>query len=191
VDFYSYTSGRFIYNEQARLKERYVGFDVNELYGATHRAIGQQHGFVKQMIKLVEGGFNRVFLLRMKDGFKLIAKVPYYIAAPTFYATASEAATLTYLKSKGIPVPEVYAYCAQKDNIVGNEYILLEEASGVSAFTRWTEMPVLEIRRPSHSIVELEKKLYDLPFGASGSLYFQHDIPPSSTSSALCGWHRC
>jgi hypothetical protein len=177
TDFYSYTSGRFVYNEQARLKERYVEFDVDELYAAAHRAIGQQHGSVKQMIKLAEGGFNRVFLLQMEDGFEIVAKIPYHIAAPAFYTTASEAATLTYLKSKGIPVPEVYAYCAQKDNPVRSEYILLEKASGVSAITRWAEMTVLEIKRLGHTIVELEKKLFELPFAAFGSLYFKHDVP--------------
>ncbi|EAW23691.1 uncharacterized protein NFIA_032550 [Aspergillus fischeri NRRL 181] len=65
---------------------------------------------------MAEGGFNRVFLT-FDDGFEAIAKVPYRIAEPKHYATASEAATLHYLHSKDVP-PELYTalYGASAEN---------------------------------------------------------------------------
>jgi hypothetical protein len=38
----------------------------------------------------------------MEDDFKAIIKIPYWISVPKTLATASEAATLTFLRSKGV-----------------------------------------------------------------------------------------
>ncbi|KAJ5172061.1 serine/threonine protein kinase [Penicillium capsulatum] len=46
------------------------------------------------------------------------------------YATASEVTTLTFLRSKGIPVPTVYGWSSTTVNPVSVEYIIMEEASG-------------------------------------------------------------
>ncbi|EFQ99836.1 phosphotransferase enzyme family protein [Nannizzia gypsea CBS 118893] len=63
----------------------------------------------------------------MEDGFQVIVKIPYQISVPKTYATASEAATLTFLRSKDIPVPEVYGWASTTDNPVGIEYIIMEK----------------------------------------------------------------
>lgn len=107
---FSYTSGRFIYNEQKRLEERYVVFDVAALKEAVCKHTGR--GRVTNLTKLAEGGFNRAFLVTLDDCFQVIVKIPYHISVPKQYATASEAATLTFLRSKGVPVPEVYGWSA-------------------------------------------------------------------------------
>lgn len=73
------------------------------------------------MGRFAEGGFNRVFLLTMDDGFEAILKIPYHIAGPKHFATASEAATLQYLHSKGIPVPKGYGYSTSESNPTGVE----------------------------------------------------------------------
>jgi hypothetical protein len=161
------------------LKERYVRFNVEALQRAAEDSIGNTHGKVVSMKKLAEGGFNRVLVLELQDGFELIAKIPYHIARPEYFATASEAATLTFLRLKGIPVPEVYSYSATADNPVGTEYILMEKASGVCLASNWVNLQELEIRRLAHSFVELEKKLFEFPFSATGSLYFKKDISSS------------
>jgi hypothetical protein len=93
-----------------RLEQRYVEFNVEALHRAVEAALDNKHGKVANMTKLAEGGFNRVFLLKLEDGFELVAKIPYRIARPKHFTTASEAATLTFLRLKGIPVPEVYSY---------------------------------------------------------------------------------
>lgn len=40
-----------------------------------------------------------------EDVLQVIVKIPYWISVPRKDATASEAATLTFLRSKGIPIP--------------------------------------------------------------------------------------
>lgn len=100
---FTYSSGRFLYNEAARLRERHVPFNVAALEDAIMKHVGQRN--LQSLVKLSEGGFNRVLLATMDDGFKAVVKIPYWISVPKTYATASEVATLTFLRSKGIPVP--------------------------------------------------------------------------------------
>jgi aminoglycoside phosphotransferase (APT) family kinase protein len=64
----------------------------------------------------------------MDDGFKAIVKIPYYIAGPKHFAITSEAATLQYLHSKGVPVPKIYGYLTSESNPTGVEYIIMEKA---------------------------------------------------------------
>lgn len=171
------------------MKERYVDFNVKALKHAAEAAVDKRHGKVVSIEKLAEGCFNRVFILQLQDGFELIAKIPYHITLPDHFATASEAATLTFLRSKGIPVPEVYNYSATADNPVGTEYILMQKAPGVGLGTKWLNLQDVEIKRLAHSFVEIEKKLFEIPFGATGSLYFKNDIPLENQAPLYIGEH--
>jgi hypothetical protein len=47
-----------------------------------------------------EGGFNRVFLLKMDNGLCVVARIPTDIAGPARLTTNSEVATMTYRKAK-------------------------------------------------------------------------------------------
>lgn len=134
-------------------------------------------GTVSKLVKLGEGGFNRVFLLTLEDESEVIVKIPYHLSVPKYYATASEVAILTFLRSKGVPVPEVYGYSTTADNAVGVEYIVMEKASGIGLDTKWFDLTKVEQRTVATEIVDVEKKLFSLPFGAVGSLYFKDDVP--------------
>lgn len=127
--------------------------------------------------KLAEGGFNRVFLLTMENSYEAIAKIPYHIAVPKYYATASEAATLEFLRLKGVPVPKVYGYSASVDNPAGVEYLIMEKAKGARIEEKWLSMTKKERCKLASSYVEIEKKLFDIPFSAIGSIYFTSDVP--------------
>ncbi|RAK92858.1 phosphotransferase enzyme family protein [Aspergillus costaricaensis CBS 115574] len=105
-------------------------------------------------------------------------KIPYWISVPRIYATASEVATLAFLRSKKIPVPEVYGWSSVTDNPVGVEYIIMEHVAGVSADTRWFNNTKHQKHALVTGIVDIEKKLFSIPFGAIGSLYFRSDLPP-------------
>jgi len=50
------------------------------------------------MIKLAEGGYNKVFRLVMNDGKAVIARLPNPNAGPPFYTTASEVATMEFVR---------------------------------------------------------------------------------------------
>jgi hypothetical protein len=122
----------------------------------------------------------------MDDGFEAIAKIPYISTGPKYYATASEAATLTYLLSKGIPVPRVYGYSSSEANPIGVEYILMEQAKGIPLDTIWFTMSKHERHTLASSFVDIEKRLFRIPFGSIGSIYFKGDVP-SHLQAALYG----
>jgi hypothetical protein len=75
-----------------------------------------------------------------------------------------------------VPVPKVYSYCAYAENPVGAEYLLIEKAEGVSLKSRWLELTEKEMSRLAHSYVRAEMKLAEIPFSATGSIYFKKDI---------------
>jgi hypothetical protein len=98
-------------------------------------------GRVSKMDLCAEGDFNRVYLLTMDDGFEVIVKIPYSIALPKYYATATEVATLAFLRSKGIPVPQVYGWSSRSSvNDISVECIIMERASRIRLDTRWFNM---------------------------------------------------
>lgn len=121
----------------------------------------------------------------MEDGFQAIAKIPYHIALPRHYATASEVATLRFLHFKGIPVPKVYGHSSTTENPAGVEYMIMEKVKGVGVETKWQTMTKRERHTLATSFVDIEKKLFDIPFGATGSIYFKSDVPENLQAS-LC-----
>lgn len=60
----------------------------------------------------------------MRDGFQMVARIPYPCTVPKYSAVASEVATMALLRSSGLPVPEVYGYSPVADNAAETEYIL-------------------------------------------------------------------
>lgn len=114
----------------------------------------------------------------MEDDFQAVIKIPYWIAVPKHYAIASEAATLEYLHSKGIPVPKVYGYSSTNNNPVGVEFIIMEKAVGLGLETKWLDMIKRERHKLASSFVKIEKKFFDIPFKSIGSIYFKEDVPP-------------
>ncbi|OJD10857.1 hypothetical protein ACJ73_09674 [Blastomyces percursus] len=166
-ELFSYTSGRYLYNEKLRLAERYVEFNIEALKKVTAESVHRER--VVHMRKLAEGGFNRVLLLIMDNDLEIIVKIPYSIAVPKRLATESEVATLDFLRSKGIPVPRVYAWCSQVENEVGSCWKSLREC--------WFGLTAKEQARLVTSYVELECKLFSFPFGSYGSIYYKDSLP--------------
>ncbi|KAM5475459.1 hypothetical protein MauCBS54593_001148 [Microsporum audouinii] len=174
-ELFTYTSGRFLYNEQRRLAERRVIFDVAALKHVAEQHVG--HGTITSFQKLAEGGFNRVFLLTTEDGYQAIVKVPYKTTVPRHYTTASEVATTDLLRSKGVPVPRILAWSTDPNNPVGVEYVIMEKASGVPLETKWFNLSKQERHYLVTSLVDLENTLFGIPFGRYGSIYYRKDVP--------------
>ncbi|KAF8154517.1 hypothetical protein B0H34DRAFT_526236 [Crassisporium funariophilum] len=76
----------------------------------------------------------------MHDGFEMVARIPYPITVPKFYAIASEVATLRLLRSYGLPVPELYGYSPSSDNAAKTEYIFMEFMKGTKLSDVFTEL---------------------------------------------------
>ncbi|KAI9673929.1 MAG: Phosphotransferase enzyme [Caeruleum heppii] len=174
-DLFTYTSGRYLYNEKLRRAERCVPFDVAALKDIAARCVGRQS--VARLEKLAEGGFSRVFLLTMNDGFEVIAKLPYSLTVPKHFTTESEVATLDFLSSKTVPVPRVYAWSSEGDNPVGSEYIIMEKAPGQPLQSRWFSLTKKERVHLVTSFVEIERKIFSFALGSYGSLYYRGRLP--------------
>ncbi|KAF9072369.1 protein kinase subdomain-containing protein PKL/CAK/Fmp29 [Rhodocollybia butyracea] len=93
-DLFEYTSGNWVYNNALRHKERRLVFNVDALCRLAAESVNQSPANVVNVSKLAEGGFNRTLLITLRDGFKMVARIPYPVTAPKFYAVASEVATL-------------------------------------------------------------------------------------------------
>ncbi|KGO63638.1 Aminoglycoside phosphotransferase [Penicillium italicum] len=176
-DLFEYTSGRWIYNDDLRRRERRRVFNVSGLKRLAALAVQKKETDIIEFEKLAEGGFNRTFLITMRDGYRFVARIPYPATEPKFLLVASEVATLGFLRAHGIPVPEVLGYSAVADNCAGTEYIFMEHVQGKNLGDVWYTLSERERRKLVAKIVQLESRLFSLRFPASGSLYYCNDLP--------------
>lgn len=168
------------FNEADRLGERYVKFRPAELQRIAGEAV--QQDYCPDMSKLAEGGFNKVFLLRTKNGREVIARIPTPVAGPPHYTTASEVATMEFLRTiLKLPVPEILAYSTSSDNPVGAEYILMERVEGDSLSSRWLSLTSDEVKDIMTQIADIERKIFDFDFPAYGCLYHKKDLREGET----------
>ncbi|KAF2459141.1 kinase-like domain-containing protein [Lineolata rhizophorae] len=136
-NLFDYTSGRWVYNDALHHKERKVAFDVDGLRRLAAESVDQNLTDVVSLTKLAEGGFNRTFVVALRGGRQVVARIPYPVTGPNYYAVASEVATIEYLRSRGIPAPEIYGYSADSDNAAGTPYILMEFVQGAKLSEVW------------------------------------------------------
>ncbi|KAJ5558044.1 hypothetical protein N7535_009534 [Penicillium sp. DV-2018c] len=187
-EMFRYTSGRWIYNEHLRLSERQLEFDVPALQSIIASSSGRAISDIVDFSKLSEGGFNRVFQARFKDGQCVIARLPYPSTTPEHYAVASEVATLDYLRLHGLRTPKVYAWCSTKSNPVRSEYIIMEKLGGIPLGDIWYSMTPKEQHGMMKKIVHWEAELMSLSFPAYGSIYYCKDLT-SEKKISLPGQH--
>ncbi|KAI0772816.1 hypothetical protein BD413DRAFT_603712 [Trametes elegans] len=112
----------------------------------------------------------------MHDGFEMVARIPYPVTVPKFYAVASEVATMRFLRASGLPVPEVYGYSPSSDNAAKTEYIFMQFMRGTKLSDVWMELEEREIASVLQQLVHLESRIMSLPFPAGGSLYYANDL---------------
>jgi hypothetical protein len=165
------------YNEQKRLRERERVFDASALQRLAAASVSRDCNEILSMRKLGEGASNRAFLIEFRDGFKLVARVPYPVTQPSGLIVSSEAATMVYLRSQGMPVPQVYGYSATVGNPAKTEYIFMEFSPGKQLSTVWSDMDEQDRLRFVKSLVNLEARLFNTFLPASGSLYCRRDLP--------------
>lgn len=173
------------YNEQKRLRERERVFDASALQRCAAASVSRDFDEILSMRKLGEGASNRSFLIEFRDGFKLVARVPYPVTQPFGLIVASEAATMVFLRSQGIPVPQIYGYSATVDNPAKTEYIFMEFSPGKQLSTVWSDMDEHDRLAFVKSLVNLETRLFNTFLPASGSLYFRRDLPAATQKLAV------
>jgi Phosphotransferase enzyme family len=158
------------YNEVVRLRGRHLVFNVSELCRLMAKALRQGVDDVVAFDKFAEGGSHRVFQANLGDGSEVIARLPYPTPLPKGLGISSEVATTTFLKTKGIPVPEVNDWSATSENSVGSEYMIMEKVQGTDLQDSWYSMNTPERMNVIEKIVDLEEKLFEISLPAFGSI---------------------
>ncbi|CDM26530.1 Protein kinase-like domain [Penicillium roqueforti FM164] len=163
-----FTSGRWLWNERQQLACRYVKFDHSTLLKVAASAVGSKA--CTHVLKISEGQYNKLFQLTIDDRRDIIAKLPNPNAGRPHFTTASEVATMDFLRNVlNLPVPRVYAWSSRApENPLGAEYIIMEKQSGV----------VL------NDLVDIERRLAATKFSKFGSLYYKDDLPDNSDSTS-------
>jgi hypothetical protein len=93
-DFFRYTSGRWLYDEQIQLRRRYLEFNIQALTECASRELGTR---CVRISKLPEGLYNKVFSLKMEDGREVLARIPNPNAGYPDDIVSSEVATLDFV----------------------------------------------------------------------------------------------
>ncbi|KAI6001341.1 protein kinase subdomain-containing protein PKL/CAK/Fmp29 [Pisolithus albus] len=181
-DLFEYTFGRWIVNDELRRAERRRVFNIDGLCRLAAESVQRSPDDIESLRKLAEGGYNRIFLITMRDGFRMVARIPYLATTPKYLAVASEAATLAFLRSRGLPTPEVYGYSPTPDNAAGTEYIFMQFIEGTSLTDVWSDLGEGDIVSILRQLVELESKMVLIAFPAGGSLYFTEDLANAAGS---------
>ncbi|KAG6872117.1 hypothetical protein C0995_012857 [Termitomyces sp. Mi166 len=167
---------RWILNDALRHEERRRVFNVNELSRLAAESVDRNPDNIVSFEKLAEGRFNRTFLITMRDNFQLVARIPYPVMMPKSYTVASEVATMDFLRSSGLPIPNVYGYSPTSDNVAETEYIFMEFIDGTKLSDIWFDLDEREIESVVRQLVQLEEKMMSVSFPAGGSLYYRQDL---------------
>jgi hypothetical protein len=112
----------------------------------------------------------------MRDGFKMVARIPYLVTIPGHFVVASEVATMDFLRSRGLPIPEIYGYSPSTDNVAETEYIFMEFVEGTTLKTIWFDLEEKDIISLTRQIAKLESVMMSIDFPAGGSLYYAKDL---------------
>lgn len=161
-----------------------MAFNVEELKKAAATAANTPIEDVESIRKFSEGGFNRIFEISMRTGSSILARLPYPSTLPRRLATASEVATLAFVRAHGIPAPRVLGYSVG-DNPVGSEYILMEKLPGRPIGDTWFDLSENERLKVLFEIVNLETKIFAIGLPASGSIYYASDLSPETPQVPL------
>lgn len=91
------TRGRFVVNESHEEAMRYQHFEPQELANVASEVTGGIP--CVKLVKHADGLYNKVFLLTMRNGQEVIAKIPHRNAGLPHLTTASEVATMTFVRN--------------------------------------------------------------------------------------------
>jgi len=129
-----------------------------------------------------EGAFNKLYTIATSDGDSVESQLPYVfrvtLPVEPFYKTASEVATLSYIREyTSVPIPRIVAHSSTTDNELGFEWILMEKIPGVSLKSIWREMDMESKERETRMIAGYVKQLHEqCSFDMIGNLYFSEDL---------------
>jgi hypothetical protein len=126
---------------------------------------------------LAEGASNKVFTATIQSK-RVIVKIPDPVV-PRRFVTASEVATLEYLRTElDMPVPKVLACNSNHDNPVGCEYVIMDEVPGRPLDVAWdTSFNIQEKLAVVDQVQSMQSRIiqHSSQWHGYGSLYFADD----------------
>ncbi|KAJ3849273.1 hypothetical protein EV368DRAFT_67568 [Lentinula lateritia] len=106
----------------------------------------------------------------------MVARIPYTVTIPKFYTIANGVATMRFLSSSELPIPEVYDYSPSSDSAAETEYIFMEFIRGANSSDVWLDLEEAEISSVLRQLVQLESCMMSIHFPAGRSLYYTEDL---------------
>ncbi|CEL10124.1 hypothetical protein ASPCAL13249 [Aspergillus calidoustus] len=186
IDPYGYTSGIFLRRDNLEVAARYTQFNYPALCRKVLEASPGASAIVDST--KIDGGSNRVFILTLDNGEKLVARLLFRFSGPAKLSTLSDVKTIRYLQNKtSIPIPKILDWSydpGDADNPVGSEYIIMEHASGVPLIEKWNTLAGDQKVNCIASINKAMKEVSDLKYPAYGSIYFD-DLLDSTDKEPL------
>ncbi|PLB52139.1 phosphotransferase enzyme family protein [Aspergillus steynii IBT 23096] len=175
-EFFKFTRGRFIVDEAENLRKRESKFDMNSLARIAADSVGA--GQCISIKKYPDGMFNKAFLMTMDNGREVVAKVPNQNAGIPHFTTASEVATMDFVRTiLDTPAPRVYAWNSQaKSHPVGAEFIIMDKAEGVPLSQVWGTMKLPQKLQVLLAMTRFQKNWLSVSFSHYGSLYYTGDL---------------
>ncbi|KAF2228287.1 phosphotransferase enzyme family protein [Elsinoe ampelina] len=175
-ELFEFTRGRFISNDTLESSKRSARFDVGALCEIAARAVGSES--CSEIKKLPDGMYNRALLLTMNDAKQVIVKIPNPNAGPPQLTTASEVATMQFMRTKlKTPVPRVLSWSAKKTNPVGAEYIIMENAKGTELEFVWHTLNIKQRLAVVKQLASYQSVWASVRVSGYGSLYFRGAAP--------------
>lgn len=115
----------------------------------------------------------------MTDGRQFIVRLPNPNAGRPHYTTASEVATMDYVRDRlQIPAPKVLTYSTQAStNEVGAEYMAMEKCPGIELGHLWDDISGKQKIDIARQLATFSTQLSKARFPYYGSLYYARDIP--------------
>jgi hypothetical protein len=115
----------------------------------------------------------------------MVTRIPYPATVPKYYAVASEVGTMEFLRSSGLPVPQIYRYSPASDNPAKTEYIFMEFMRGMKLSNVWLELGESDIVSIVRQLAQLESQMMSISFPTGGSLYYAHDLEKVARRAAI------
>lgn len=181
--FFRSTSQRWLHDEDRNQALRFRPFDVDALKQEIIKSTGAFS--VLDLSNLGEGRCNRAFQVQLSDGQSVVARIPTPVAGPKHLVTASEVATMKFLRERlGLTqVPRIISWSSRAEETpVGAEYIIMDLADGIQLAAVWPRMTMRQKIRLVLQWMKFERKvIHAFSKGGFGSLYLRKDLPTDSS----------
>ncbi|KAI9167946.1 Nitrilase [Paramyrothecium foliicola] len=143
---------------------------------------------------LAQGAFNRLFVVK-SPAQELVVRVSLPIC-PKF-KTESEVATIKWVRDNtSLPVPEILAFCSDRQSSIGFEWIIMEKMPGKTLADAWGDMIFSAKEALVHHLACFCAETFDVPMKAIGSLFEMNcsmpghlnvSVPTKGTASFYLG----